>query len=106
MLLRLLPLLLLSFFFSPARGQVKRAPKAPAQPTAPGPARPKSGPASFYTTYRYTAYTVFESSGESTKVEGVGGTLTLQPGGTYQKRLQLGSLNAPMRFDQDGRYRI
>ncbi|MCC2545416.1 hypothetical protein LJY25_03085 [Hymenobacter sp. BT175] len=107
MRLLLLPLLLFSFFLSPAQAQVKPAPKKPVRAAAAKtPAKPKAAAASFYTTYRYQTYTVFESSGEATQVEGVGGTLTLQPGGTYQKRLQLGSLNGPMRFDQDGRYRI
>ncbi len=106
MLLRLLSFLLFTSFLSPARAQVKPAPKQPVKTVAKAPVKPKAGAASFYTTYRYLTYTVFESSGEATKVEGVGGTLTLQPSGSYQKRLQLGSLNGPLRFDQDGRYRI
>ena len=48
-------------------------------------------PAAFYTTYRYTAYTVYDFTENQppTKVPGVGGTLTLRPDGTYDKRLSL-----------------
>ncbi len=66
------------------------------------PARPLP---SFYTTYRYTGYTVYDSSTElPTPVGGVGGSLTLRPAGTYEKRLSITGPNGPRYFRQDGTY--
>jgi hypothetical protein len=67
-------------------------------------------PPAFYTTYAYTAYTVFENDSTSvdppTKVSGVGGTLTLHPAGTYEKRLSIKGPNGLMQFRQDGRFTL
>ena len=64
-------------------------------------------PAAFYTTYTYTAYTVYDlTTGEPpTKVPGVGGTLTLRADGTYEKRLSLllGD-SGPRLFAQQGTF--
>ena len=64
-------------------------------------------PAAFYTTYSYTAYTVYDhTTGEPpTAVQGVGGTLALRADGTYDKRLSLllGS-SGPRYFTQHGRF--
>ena len=61
---------------------------------------------SFYTTYRYTAYTVFDNSSPDppTVVRGVGGTLTLRPAGTYEKRLSIAAPQGPQLFRQDGTF--
>src|SRR5919112_6001268 len=42
----------------------------------------------FYTTYHYTGYTVYDNSSAAppTEVRGVGGSLVLRPDGTYEKR--------------------
>ena len=63
---------------------------------------------SFYATYRYTAYTVFDnnSTDPATVVRGVGGTLTLRPAGTYEKRLLITAPQGPLTFRQDGTYFI
>ena len=64
-------------------------------------------PVAFYTTYNYTAYTVYDhTTGEPpTAVQGVGGTLALRADGTYDKRLSLlvGS-SGPRYFTQRGRF--
>jgi len=64
-------------------------------------------PVAFYTTYSYTAYTVYDhTTGEPpTAVQGVGGTLALRADGTYDKRLSLlvGS-SGPRYFTQRGRF--
>jgi hypothetical protein len=64
-------------------------------------------PVAFYTTYSYTAYTVYDhTTGEPpTEVPGVGGTLALRADGTYDKRLSLllGS-SGPRYFTQHGRF--
>lgn len=64
-------------------------------------------PVAFYTTYSYTAYTVYDhTTGEPpTAVQGVGGTLALHADGTYDKRLSLllGS-SGPRYFTQHGRF--
>lgn len=64
-------------------------------------------PVAFYTTYSYTAYTVYDhTTGEPpTAVQGVGGTLALRADGTYDKRLSLllGS-SGPRYFTQHGRF--
>ena len=80
--------------------------------TAPRPAAAvaTAAPANaLYNTFTYTAYTVVDlTEGEPpTEVQGVGGTLTLRPDGSYAKRLTItrpGS--AAMHFDQDGRYTV
>ncbi|MBO2032541.1 hypothetical protein J4D99_14180 [Siccationidurans ginsengisoli] len=68
---------------------------------APGP------PAAFYTTYTYTAYTVYDSTTDEppTQVPGVGGTLALRADGTYDKRLSLllGD-SGPRFFTQHGKF--
>jgi hypothetical protein len=64
-------------------------------------------PAAFYTTYTYTAYTVYDftTSEMPTQVEGVGGTLALRADGTYDKRLSiLLGANGPRYFTQHGRF--
>lgn len=65
-------------------------------------------PVAFYTTYTYTAYTVYDfTTGEppATQVPGVGGTLALRADGTYDKRLSLllGD-SGPRFFTQHGRF--
>ncbi len=64
-------------------------------------------PPAFYTTYTYTAYTVYDhTTGEPpTQVPGVGGTLALRADGTYDKRLSLlmGD-SGPRYFAQHGRF--
>lgn len=68
---------------------------------------PAGPPAAFFTTYTYTAYTVYDhTTGEPpTKVPGVGGTLALRADGTYDKRLSLlmGD-SGPRFFTQHGRF--
>jgi hypothetical protein len=63
---------------------------------------------SFYGTYQYTAYTVFDNTTDAppTPVQGVGGTLLLRPDGSYAKRLSITRANGPMYFNQDGRFTI
>ncbi len=58
-----------------------------------------------YGTYRYTAYTVYDhTAGDApTRVNGVGGTLTLFPTGAYDKRLRIVGPNGPVDFVQHGR---
>ena len=61
---------------------------------------------SFYATYGYTAYTVYDASSTEppTTVRGVGGTLTLRPNGTYEKRLSIVNAGGPHYFRQDGTF--
>ena len=64
-------------------------------------------PAAFYTTYSYTAYTVYDhTTGDPpTEVQGVGGTLALRADGTYDKRLTLLlGTSGPRYFTQRGRF--
>ena len=64
-------------------------------------------PAAFYTTYSYTAYTVYDhTTGDPpTEVQGVGGTLALRADGTYDKRLTLLiGTSGPRYFTQHGRF--
>ena len=65
-----------------------------------------ASPPTFYTTYRYTAYTVYDTTSldPPTRVGGVGGTLTLRPAGTYEKRLTIPGNSGPMLFRQDGTF--
>ena len=62
--------------------------------------------ASFFTTYTYLSYSILdkESSSLPLPAQGVGGTLTLQANGTYQKHLTMSGNGGTMRFDQDGRF--
>lgn len=66
---------------------------------------PKVAP-SFFSTYTYLSYTIQDkgTSAEPMAARGVGGTLTLRPDGTYQKRLTLAGNGTTMAFDQDGRF--
>ena len=61
---------------------------------------------SFYATYRYTAYTVFDNSSTdpATVVRGVGGTLTLRPTGAYEKRFSIAAPQGLLSFKQDGTF--
>jgi hypothetical protein len=62
----------------------------------------------FYSTYRYTAYTVYDLTTDEapTRVDGVGGTLQFRPDGSYEKRLTISRPNGTMSFNQDGRFTI
>jgi hypothetical protein len=79
----------------------------PARQAAPA-AASDSGPVTFFTTYQYTAYTIFDKSNgeEPIQAEGVSGTLTLRPDGSFAKRMQLSSPQGPMNFNQDGTFTI
>ncbi|UOQ70085.1 copper resistance protein NlpE [Hymenobacter cellulosilyticus] len=61
---------------------------------------------SFFTSYTYLSYSIVdtETSAKPMEAKGVGGTLTLHPDGTYQKRLQLSGNGGVMNFSQDGRF--
>ncbi|QJX48029.1 hypothetical protein HMJ29_14210 [Hymenobacter taeanensis] len=61
---------------------------------------------SFFSTYTYLSYSIQDkaTSAEPMAAQGVGGTLTLRPDGTYQKRLKLAANGGTMSFDQDGRF--
>ena len=63
---------------------------------------------SFYTTYTYTAYTVYDTTTTErpTRVGGVGGSLTLRPAGTYEKRLRIARATGPLYFRQDGTFTL
>ncbi|MDO7845835.1 hypothetical protein Q5H92_05665 [Hymenobacter sp. M29] len=63
---------------------------------------------SFYTTYIYTAYTVYDttSAGAPTQVSGVGGTLTLRADGSYEKRMSIVASGKPYYFNQTGTYTL
>ena len=76
----------------PIAGQAQNAPALP----------------SFYTSYSYTAYTVFDTTTPDapTTVKGVGGTLLLRPNGTYEKHLSIGANGAPHYFNQTGRFTL
>ncbi|MDB5268990.1 MAG: hypothetical protein JWP58_2030 [Hymenobacter sp.] len=65
-------------------------------------------PPSFFDTYRYTAYTVYDTTSldPPTQVSGVGGTLMLRPAGTYEKRFTIPGNNGPMLFKQDGTFAL
>ncbi|RPD44911.1 hypothetical protein DNI29_19620 [Hymenobacter sediminis] len=69
------------------------------------PAVPRLAP-SFFTTYTYLTYSILDKATSPTPMpaKGVGGTLTLRPDGTYQKRLTLSINGGTMPFDQDGRF--
>ena len=61
---------------------------------------------SFYATYQYTAYTVFDTTTDEppTEVRGVGGTLTLRPNGSYEKHLSILAPGGPHYFNHTGRF--
>ncbi|MBF9140507.1 hypothetical protein [Hymenobacter properus] len=63
-------------------------------------------PPTFYSTYTYTAYTVYDttSAGPPTRVSGVGGTLTLRADGGYEKHLSIVASGKPYYFNQTGTY--
>ena len=65
-------------------------------------------PPAFFTTYTYTAYTVYDttSTDPPTQVRGVGGTLLLTPAGTYEKRLSIVGARGPMYFRQTGTFTL
>ena len=66
-----------------------------------------SSPPAFYTTYNYTAYTVFDTtSPDSTVVRGVGGSLLLRPDGTYEKHLSIVVPGRPYYFNQTGTFTL
>jgi hypothetical protein len=75
-----------------------------------GPLRAQTEPVlpTFYTTYTYTAYTVYDttSAGPPTQVSGVGGTLTLRADGRYEKRLSIVASGKPYYFNQTGTYTL
>ena len=62
----------------------------------------------FFTTYDYAAYTVYDATSAEppTTVRGVGGTLTLRPNGTYEKRLSIVNAGGPHYFRQDGTFTL
>jgi hypothetical protein len=62
--------------------------------------------ASFFTSYTYLSYAILDkaTSAKPIAASGVGGTLTLHPDGTYQKRLQLIGNGGVMNFSQDGHF--
>ena len=62
----------------------------------------------FYTSYHYAAYTVFDTTSPDapTTVPGVGGTLLLRPDGTYEKHLSIVANGAPHYFNQTGRFTL
>ena len=69
-------------------------------------AQPVSPP-SFYTTYHYTGYTVFDTtSPDSTVVRGVGGSLLLRPNGTYEKHMSIVAPSGPYYFNQTGTFTL
>jgi len=63
---------------------------------------------SFYATYQYTGYVVYDNSSTTppTAVRGVGGTLTLRPDGTYEKHLSIVAPSGPHYFNQTGRFTL
>lgn len=69
-------------------------------------AAPAKAVSTFFTTYEYLGYAILdqETSPQPLPARGVGGTLTLQPNGTYQKRLTVTTGSGPVNFSQDGQY--
>jgi len=63
---------------------------------------------SFYTTYHYTGYTVYDNSSTEppTEVSGVGGKLTLRADGSYEKHMSIVAPSGPHYFNQFGRFVI
>ena len=108
-------LFMLRFFILTAASGISLLGLTTCATTAPRPTAPVAAAASaptsnaLHNTFNYNAYTVVDlTEGEPpTEVQGVGGTLTLRPDGSYAKRLTItrpGS--AAMHFDQDGRYTV
>ncbi len=60
----------------------------------------------FFSTYHYTAYTVYDttSTDPPTEVRGVGGSLTLRPDGRYEKHMSIVLPSGPHYFNQTGRF--
>ncbi|RTQ48896.1 hypothetical protein EJV47_14975 [Hymenobacter gummosus] len=60
------------------------------------------------TTYTYRSFVIYDISAGPKPVpaQGVGGTLTLHPDGSYEKHLQLRNNQGPMQFDQRGRFTL
>jgi hypothetical protein len=105
--LRLLALLLLTSFPSfaqRAQSAAKASPAPAARPAAP--VKITAPAASFFTTYAYLSYAIIDKETRSAPMpaRGVGGTLSLHPDGTYQKRLTLEGNGGTLHFDQDGRF--
>lgn len=65
-------------------------------------------PAPFFTTYAYTAYTVYDATSPDppTRVRGVGGTLRLNADSSYAKRFTLQFSDGPHAFTQTGRFAL
>jgi len=77
------------------------------KPAKPAPAAAIAAPAaSFFATYAYLSYAIVdrETKAAPLPASGVGGTLSLHPDGTYQKRLTLAGNGGTLHFDQDGRF--
>ena len=91
----LLSFLSLLLVCSSATAQAQRTTKYVARPAP-----------SFFTTYEYLGYAILDkaTSPDPLPARGVGGTLTLRPDGTYQKRLTLAMNGSTMPFNQDGRF--
>jgi hypothetical protein len=74
----------------------------------PARARAQAAPAlpSFFGTYAYVAYTVYDttSTDPPTVVQGVGGTLALRPDGSYEKHLSIVTPGGPHYFNQKGTF--
>ncbi len=62
-------------------------------------------PVQFFSTYAYSVY-VIVYKGEVTNTRGVGGTLSLGPDGSYQKRLEIAGPYGNYHFDETGHYRL
>ena len=62
----------------------------------------------FFSTYHYTAYTVYDTTSPDapTTVTGVGGALTLRSNGTYEKHLSIVRNGTPYYFNQTGRFTL
>ena len=60
----------------------------------------------FFSTYHYTAYTVYDttSTDPPTEVRGVGGSLTLRSDGSYEKHMSIVLPSGPHYFNQTGRF--
>lgn len=69
---------------------------------------PVPAAAPVYTTYTYLTYAILDkgTSPRPLPAKGVGGTLTLRPDGTYQKRLTLAGNGTTQHFDQEGHFSL
>ncbi|MDB5235478.1 MAG: hypothetical protein JWR44_2471 [Hymenobacter sp.] len=63
---------------------------------------------SFYATYNYTGYTVYDTTSPEppTVVRGVGGSLSLRADGTYEKHMSIVAPAGPHYFNQTGRFTL